>query len=161
MRLTIIREDGFVAIDGRGIAVDLSDMPEDLHAVQWYGDHGHVERFGWMNQTINSLASFQVWIDRWASAAHAIDNPPAPPVQMVPEEVSFFQGSAALMQAGYLDEVEAYMAAPDTDPFEKLAWKTITVIRRDSAMMAKVGQMFGLTDGQIDDLFRFAATIQA
>ena len=71
-----------------------------------------------------------------------------------------FQGCAALMQAGLLDEVEAYFADPSTDPFEKLAWKSITVMNRYSEMTMKVGSMFGLTSDQIDDLFCFAATIK-
>ena len=79
----------------------------------------------------------------------------------IPQEVSYFQGCAALMQAGYLDGINAYMEAADTDPFEKLAWKSITVIRRQSAMISKVGALFGMTESQIDDLFCFAATIQA
>lgn len=79
---------------------------------------------------------------------------PAP----IPAEVTVFQGCAALQQAGILDEVEAYFAAT-TDPFEKLVWQKMTAFRRDSPLMANVGAMFGLTDAQIDDLFRFAATI--
>lgn len=79
----------------------------------------------------------------------------------IPQEVSYFQGCAALMQAGYLGAIETYMANPDTDPFEKLAWRSITVMRRDSAMTKKIGAMFAITEAQIDDLFRFAATIEA
>ena len=89
------------------------------------------------------------------------DLQPPPIITPVPEEVSYFQGCAALMQAGYLDEVEAYMAAPDTDPFEKLAWRSITVIRRNSEITVRVGALLGLSESQIDDLFRFAKTITA
>ena len=84
--------------------------------------------------------------------------PPAIPPP-VPQIVSYFQGCAALMQAGYLDDVEAYMAS--ADPFEQLAWRTITEMRRDSPMIAKLGLLLGMTDVMIDDLFRFAGTIQA
>lgn len=77
MRVTIIRDDNLIIIDGRQINVDLSDMPSDLHALQWYGDHGEIERQGMMNQPISSLADFMVWITRWNDAALALDNPPA------------------------------------------------------------------------------------
>ena len=77
----------------------------------------------------------------------------------IPQIVSRFQGCAALMQAGCLDDVETYMAS--ADPFEQLAWRTITEMRRDSPMTEKIGLLLGLNDTMIDDLFRFAATISA
>jgi hypothetical protein len=82
-----------------------------------------------------------------------------PPVSTVPHVVSRFQGCSALMQAGYLDDVEAYMTSGD--PFEQLAWKTITEMHRNSPMTEKLGQLLGLDEMMIDDLFRFAATISA
>ena len=75
----------------------------------------------------------------------------------IPQIVSRFQGCAALMQAGCLDDVETYMAS--ADPFEQLAWRTITEMRRDSPMTEKIGLLLGLNDTMIDDLFRFASTI--
>ena len=77
----------------------------------------------------------------------------------VPEIVSRFQGRAALLQAGYLDDVEAYMLT--ADPFEREAWNSITEMRRSSPMTIKIGTLIGLTDEMMDDLFRFAATIYA
>ena len=77
----------------------------------------------------------------------------------IPQIVSRFQGCAALMQAGCLDDVETYMAS--ADPFEQLAWRTITEMRRDSPMTEKIGLLLGLNDVMIDDLFRFAGTISA
>lgn len=84
-----------------------------------------------------------------------------PPVipSPVPQIVSYFQGCAALMQAGYLDDVETYMQT--ADPFEQLAWRSVTEMRRDSPMTVKIGLLLGLNDVMTDDLFRFAATIQA
>jgi hypothetical protein len=46
MRLTIIKEDKLISIDGNGLAdiqQDFSWIPDDVHAVQWYDDHGIVE----------------------------------------------------------------------------------------------------------------------
>ena len=77
----------------------------------------------------------------------------------VPQIVSYFQGCAALMQAGCLDDVEAYMSSADS--FEQLAWRTITEMRRDSPMTGKLGLLLGLNDTMIDDMFRFAGTISA
>jgi len=44
MRVTIIPDDGFVSVDGEGFTdLDLSFMPADIHAVQWYHTEGEVE----------------------------------------------------------------------------------------------------------------------
>lgn len=87
----------------------------------------------------------------------------APPPQPtpVPPEVSRFQARAALLQAGLLDDIEAYMADPATDPFVKLAWQDAQVFKRNSPTVLSLQPLLGLTDGQLDDLFRFAATISA
>ena len=87
----------------------------------------------------------------------------APPPQPtpVPHEVSRFQARAALLQAGLLDDIEAYMADPATDPFVRLAWQDAQVFKRNSPTVLSLQPLLGLTDGQLDDLFRFAATIVA
>lgn len=171
MRVTIIREDGFVAIDGRAFIVDLSDMPEDLHAVQWDGESGHVERQGWMNQTINSIADFQAWIDRWTAAAYAEDNPePVEPVRFIPQSVTRYQGRAALLQMGLLDDIDAHYAALPTDTADealnlknrlaKERWAGMLNFERDSDELVELASAFGLSATQVDDLFCFAATIK-
>lgn len=44
MRLTIIRDMGLVHVDGNGFdELDMSDVPEDVHALQWYGSSGEIE----------------------------------------------------------------------------------------------------------------------
>jgi hypothetical protein len=79
----------------------------------------------------------------------------------VPESVSRFQAQAALLQAGFLDMIEAYMAAETTSRMEKLAWSNALEFRRDSPLMIGLCSAFGLTNEQVDNLFRLAATINA
>jgi hypothetical protein len=46
MQLTIIPEDKYISIDGKqlfDIQQDFSWIPEEVSALQWYGDHGFVE----------------------------------------------------------------------------------------------------------------------
>ena len=88
-----------------------------------------------------------------------VEHVPAPKLPEVPEIVSRFQGRAALLQAGYLDDVETYMLT--ADPFEREAWNSIMEMRRNSPMTIRLGALFGLTSDMMDDLFRFAATIYA
>lgn len=90
-----------------------------------------------------------------------VDPPPSLDPLAVPTEVSRFQARAALLQAGLLDDIEAYMADPATDPFVRIAWQDAQVFKRNSPTVLSLQPLLGLTDGQLDDLFRFAATIEA
>lgn len=91
-------------------------------------------------------------------------NTPAPPdVIHTPggRVVSRFQAHAALLQAGLLDEIEAFMGLPETDAFTRLTWRTVQEFNRTSPMVESIGTLFGLTTEQLDDLFVFASTISA
>lgn len=112
--------------------------------------------------------------------AKAIREKSIVPASNVPSSVTRYQAMAALMQAGYLAEIDAYIAAlpivavdKDADPVDyeaiqkntenqliKLAWKEALTFDRKSPMTVAIGAAAGLTDAQIDDLFVFAATIQ-
>ena len=76
MRVTIIRHDGFVSVDGHGIGgIDMSGLSPSIHALQWYGQTGEVEyatdRF---NEEISDLSPFQFIIDRWTEARDWLAN---------------------------------------------------------------------------------------
>lgn len=83
---------------------------------------------------------------------------PVVPVNPVPQVVSKYQGCAALAEAGMLDGVEAYFASVSATAEEKLAWRTITEMRRTSPMTLKMAGLLGMTETQVDDLFILAAT---
>lgn len=84
--------------------------------------------------------------------------PPAV-TRIVPRSVSRFQARAALFQAGLLDDVEAYMALPETDPIYRLAWQDAQDFFRNSATVNALKSVLGLNDSQLDDLFVFAGSI--
>ena len=43
-KLTIVPIDGLVSIDGQGYTkLSMTDVPEDIHALQWYGKGGEIE----------------------------------------------------------------------------------------------------------------------
>lgn len=75
--------------------------------------------------------------------------------------VSRFQARAALHLAGLLDQVEALMADPATDPIARLAWQDAQEFRRLSPTIALMGGALGLTDADLDQLFIQAAQIDA
>jgi len=82
---------------------------------------------------------------------------PEPPPAPVPEEVRQAQARRALLAVGLLDDVEAAVAAASRDI--QIAWEYEPNIRRDSPMVAALAPAIGLTDAQLDDLFRAAAEI--
>ena len=96
-------------------------------------------------------------------------NEPLPPDTLTPEEIlenernsmvcSRFQALAALHLAGLLEPVETAIASADT--ITQLAWANALEFRRNSPTIASLGALIGMTDEQLDDLFRTAMTIQA
>ena len=94
--------------------------------------------------------------------------PPLPP-RVVPQSVTRYQGRAALLQIGLLDDIDAYYAALpiDTEDTEvnmynriaKERWAGILNFERSSAELSSVASLYNLSETQVDDLFCFAATI--
>ena len=71
MRLTAIREDGSIVINGTGyVGFDLSFLDPNIHAIQWYETEGEVEikdARGRMieNRKIESLDEYQQLVSLW------------------------------------------------------------------------------------------------
>lgn len=87
-------------------------------------------------------------------AAH---DPTKPAPTPVPEVVTRYQARAALLEAGMLDQVNAYFTAlPDTS-MDKLAWNEAPTVTRSSAALIAAAHALGLSDAQIDSLFVRAA----
>jgi hypothetical protein len=75
--------------------------------------------------------------------------------------VTRFQAKAALLGAGLLEQVEAYMALPDTPMVTKLAWTDTQDFERASPTVAGLSALLGLTSEQVDELFVTASGISA
>lgn len=73
--------------------------------------------------------------------------------------VSRFQARAALMQAGLLDAVE--QAVAQADALTRMAWAEAVELRRTSPAIAAIAAAVGLTEAQLDALFRTAMAIEA
>lgn len=129
MRVTMIRDDNMVIIDGRALSVDLSDIPADVHAVQWFGESGHVEKPGQPNESIGTISGYQTWINRFNDAAYEIDNPP-PYVPTQAETIQAFKDAIqqtlddAAQAKNYDDIVSAcsYAGYPNVFQAEAIAF---------------------------------------
>ena len=87
MRVTIIPSDHFVGVDGIGFdGIDMSSVPTEIHAVQWYDTWGEVEYENIsapteedpnriikpQNEIISDLSPYQSVIDLWQEKKDAV-----------------------------------------------------------------------------------------
>lgn len=79
MRVTIIKSDNAVIVDGERHTVDCSGLPADFHALQWDGTQGEVEyqvtrcehcsaRSKKGNAIITELEPYNALLDAWRFA---------------------------------------------------------------------------------------------
>lgn len=66
-KITIVREDNVIGVDGIFLGVDCSSLPENLRVVQWSGDHAEVELTDRDNTHIQSLDAYNQVLDLWQS----------------------------------------------------------------------------------------------
>lgn len=69
MRVTIIRDDSVVGVDGVFRRVDLSALTANIRAVQWNGTSGHIEYHDTANTLLTDITEFQSFVDSWKAAA--------------------------------------------------------------------------------------------
>ena len=91
----------------------------------------------------------------WVGIGMSIDTPAPPPP--VPSSVTPRQARLALLQDGYLNQVD--LAVKNAGRDTQIAWDYAISIDRNSPLVATIGTAIGLTDSQIDDLFILAATL--
>jgi hypothetical protein len=94
----------------------------------------------------------------------AAGNTPIPPAPEQLAEVratmqcSDVQGRLALEQSGFAESFEIWANDPSRS-FRERTFLRSTVWRRSDPILHRVGQSWGLTDDQIDDLFHLAVTL--
>lgn len=121
MRLTIIRDDSLVGVDGVFRQVDLSALFEGVRAVQWDGESGHVEHDDTANSPLADIAAFQSFIDLWTAAEPVVAPPTA--AEMIASAHSrisnAYEAAVAEITAGYPDKEIASWAKQER---EARAW---------------------------------------
>lgn len=79
MRLTVIRDDNLIGVNGEFYPVDLSGLDPDLHAIQWRDSEGHIEyRGNRANEPITDPSILEPFIAMWNAAAPSIKPGPQP-----------------------------------------------------------------------------------
>jgi hypothetical protein len=82
--------------------------------------------------------------------------PPGPPP--VPESVTPLQARKALRKAGLLSTVNTFIATQSDEVQE--TWEYCIAVYRNDPLIKSLQTELNLTDEQLDDLFRSAATFQ-
>lgn len=81
-RVTVVPTDSLVIVDGRGLHVDCSDVAPDIHAIQWDGRAGAIERHGEPNEVLD-LAGYATHVaplySAWEAAREVADAPKPSP----------------------------------------------------------------------------------
>ena len=97
------------------------------------------------------------WIDTEQSVPTQAEVDAQIQKQDVPQSVTPRQARLALLEAGFLDQVEA--AVETIGGATKITWEYATVFLRDDPMIATLGALLNLTSAQIDALFIRAAQL--
>lgn len=83
---------------------------------------------------------------------------PEPGLPPVPTSVTNAQARAALLDAGLFDAVDA--ALKEQGGVALQFWEYANTVNRNGQLVTGLGASLGLTEAQIDDLFRTAAAIE-
>ena len=75
----------------------------------------------------------------------------------VPQQVTMRQARLELLRRALLDDMEAVITAAGHEA--QIQWEYASVVERSNPVIAIVQQQHGMTDAQIDDLFREAAKL--
>lgn len=84
MKITIVKDDNAVIVDGEHHTVDCTALPADFHALQWDGVRGEIEhgavrcdhcgvRSKKGNVTVSDTSAYQPYIDKWREAKVTAD----------------------------------------------------------------------------------------
>lgn len=100
-------------------------------------------------------------LPEWASKLTPCEVQGATLQTAVPEAVTMRQARLALLQAGLLAQVNTAItnmpgAAGDA---ARITWEFAGDVQRSDALLAQLAGALGLSDAQLDDLFRLAATL--
>lgn len=78
-----------------------------------------------------------------------------------PESVTMRQARLALLQSGLLADVNAAVAAMSGSAGDtaRIEWEFSSTVERHRPLVEALGVALGLTDAQLDDLFRLAGTL--
>jgi hypothetical protein len=130
----------YAILDAQGVVINIAVADES-----WEPGEGLTKR--------EATAGCEIG-GRWTGSAW--EPKPIPPVP-VPEAITPLQARRALRAAGLLEAVNGWITTQPAEAQE--AWEYCVEVRRDDALIAGAQEGLGLTDEQVDDLFRAGAAL--
>jgi hypothetical protein len=82
-------------------------------------------------------------------------NPPAPPPPVT--QITMRQCRLQLLSVGLLDDVETLIT--QADKAVQIEWEYATTVQRDSELVVTIGSELGLTEQDIDQMFKSASAL--
>jgi hypothetical protein len=140
MRLTIIKDDGVVGIDGVFKTVDLSGLDASIRALQWDGTSGHIEFYDdqMANLLISDITSFQSYVDAWNTPPVVTPPTAAEMIASAQDRISAaYQGAVDALTAGYPQDEIASWPKQETEARAWLADNTVTTPWIDAAASSR------------------------
>lgn len=83
----------------------------------------------------------------------------APAPDLVPQQITALQGMMAIDQSGLSDAFDTWANDPARTFSEKAYIQKADVWKRSDPVLAAGAEALGLTDEQVDDMFKLAATL--
>lgn len=166
--IRMLVQEGIGIIDGRQYEFDASYLTQhNVVYAQWDIGSGFYERDPFVGRESDpDIMAFVQSAATMIQSAHdqAMNPPPMSPQEALELEragmiVSAFQAFEALDVFGYLDAAEAAIA--EADKKSQRAFHKATEFRRDSPTVLAIAASLGISELQLDALFRYAATIEA
>ena len=156
IKLTVIPEDRVIIKNGAPLRFDFS-ADETVHAIQWHGTWGVIERKEGGTTYLSDFATVKPWSDAWDAEKARLDALPPVPQPNPVVSVTPWQIRKALNQIGMRSSVESFVASADMTT--KDAWEFAQEFRRDNALISAAAQALGKTGAEIDALFALAKTL--
>lgn len=110
---------------------------------------------GWLERLSVDLVEIS---DEEASSIRSMSSNPGGNIQ-IPLSVTRRQALLALLAAGLLDQVQAYMDQESTPRAVKITWETAMDFKRDNPLVLAVGDHLNLSASDLDSLFELASTL--
>ncbi|MFZ4807459.1 MAG: hypothetical protein ACOYLQ_09400 [Hyphomicrobiaceae bacterium] len=89
-------------------------------------------------------------------------SPPTASADPVPQQVTLWQARSACRIAGVFDQINTYVEAhADALPILYEAWNYGNTVSRNGQFVTTIGPSLGLTDAELDQLFRQASQLKA
>jgi len=85
MRVTIVPADQCVIVDGDTLSGLALPAAPNVHAIQWHGTHGIIERRTGAAEYFTDESVIAPFVAVWQARRDELDNPPPPPVPTLAE----------------------------------------------------------------------------